>query len=209
MAAYYQDGKLVRRSSGTTVKDEAQKKLRVALGDIDAGTAPPPGEIPTVATLCQLVLDDYTRNGRRSGRDVERAYGYLERFSGDRPAQSITVADVDAYIAARLAGRVRGGEKRSRYARRARRAARATVKRMEGSPGMIPCASRAQAATRGGPPSSAETTRGSRWRRDTSTRPGRTTARIRGERRATERYTSVACSSGTGKTPGATRITAR
>jgi len=126
---YYQDGRRVRRSSSTKIKAEAEKVLRAALGDVDAGVAPPPGELPTVAALHQLVSDDYARNGRKSGRDVDRAYGYLERFFGDRPASSIAVADVDHYIAARLAGRVPGGQHRGRYGRRARRAARATINR--------------------------------------------------------------------------------
>jgi integrase len=126
---YYQDGRRVRRSSGTKVKAEAEKSLREALGEVDAGTAPPPGEVPTVAALHQLVADDYARNGRKSVRDVDRGFGYLERFFGDRPASSIKVADVDGYIAARLAGRVRGPEKKGRYGRRARRASRATINR--------------------------------------------------------------------------------
>jgi integrase len=125
---YYQDGKRVRRTSGTKVKGEAEKILREALGDVEAGHAPPPGQVVTVGSLHQLVADDYARNGRRSGRDVDRGYAYLEAFFGDRPASGLTVADVDAYVAARLAGRVRGPERKGRRPR-ARRAARATVNR--------------------------------------------------------------------------------
>jgi integrase len=119
----------VRRSAGTKRKAEAERQLRDALGEVDRGTAPKPGERVTVADLHRLVSDDYTRNGRRSWREANRAFGYLERYFGDRPVSELTVADVDTYVAARLEGRVVGPSRKKDTHPPRRKGARATVNR--------------------------------------------------------------------------------
>jgi integrase len=103
--AYYQGGKLHRRGSGTTNRADADRLLRELMREADAGAPAESGRL-TLETLRDLELVDLTKNGRRSTSDVRRSYVHLlAHFGRDRKARRLTVADVDAYAAARLEAR--------------------------------------------------------------------------------------------------------
>lgn len=98
---YYQNGKKHRESTGTTVRGEADQKLRDRMKAVDEGAPPEPSKPVTVATLQKLVENDYSTNGRKSSRNVTAAFSHLVDYFGDREAKAITVAAVEAYRAHR------------------------------------------------------------------------------------------------------------
>ena len=100
---YYRNGKRHEESSHSTRKGDAADLLKIREGDIAKG-------LPVTARAGQLrfdeaaadVVTDYTVNGKRSLRDVERRIRlHLEPVFGGRRMTSITTADARAYTGAR------------------------------------------------------------------------------------------------------------
>jgi integrase len=79
----------------------ASRLLHQKLQEAAAGYPGDPSEV-TLRTLRKLVLDDYAANGRRSVREVTRAYERLEEVLGDMPASKVPPPVVTGYIAKRL-----------------------------------------------------------------------------------------------------------
>ena len=102
--AYYAHGKLIRESTGTGVKTEAEKVLRQRTLTKDQGVSVEPVvQRTTLDDLARLVETDYRNNGRASIREVSRAFARLRGFfGGDCPARTINAERVEAYKAARL-----------------------------------------------------------------------------------------------------------
>jgi len=102
--AYHVKGKLVRESSGTDIKSEAEKVLRARTAAMDQGKLTDPAAMrTTLEDLGSIVATDYKNNGLSSGREVTRGYARLGEFFGDDClARSITSARVEEYKAKRL-----------------------------------------------------------------------------------------------------------
>ena len=103
--AYYGQGRLVRESTGTIIKTEAEKILRARRMTVDQGH---PAESSlrrsTLEDLESFVETDYRNNGRSSLREVKRCFAHLRNYFGAaRPAHDITSDRVEAYKSARLA----------------------------------------------------------------------------------------------------------
>lgn len=101
--AYYASGKLVRESTRTTVKTDAEKLLRTRTAALDRGEAADPATLrTTLADVAELVTTDYKNNDRRSLREVTRAFGHLHRhFGASLLARRIDDAAVEQYKASR------------------------------------------------------------------------------------------------------------
>ncbi len=102
---YYRAGKRHEESSGSAKKGVAVDLLRLREGDVAKG-------VPVSAKIGRLrfeeaaqdVIHDYTTNGKRSLRVLERRIEkHLTPYFGGRRMASITTADVRAYVAARQA----------------------------------------------------------------------------------------------------------
>jgi integrase len=109
--AYHAGGKLVRESTRTTVKTDAEKLLRARTAAVDKGEIADPATLrTTIADLATLVQTDYKNNDRRSGREVARSFERLsEHFGASFLARKIDDAAVERYKAARLALGARNG----------------------------------------------------------------------------------------------------
>jgi integrase len=103
--AYYSSGRLIRESTGTSVKGEAERLLRARTLAVDQGTfVEPAARKTTLSDLRRLVENDYRNNRRRSLREVTRAFDRLQEHFGEAcPAHTISSDRVEAYKAARLA----------------------------------------------------------------------------------------------------------
>jgi integrase len=100
MMKYYQDGRLVRKTTGTDKKTEAQAALNAATTDTSRGvpTEAKVGKITVNAALAS-VLDDYDNNDYDSRDDAEgRIRNHLTPFFGGLKMTAITTPLVDAYI---------------------------------------------------------------------------------------------------------------
>jgi hypothetical protein len=102
----YYDGRGRRRLETTksTDRNEAEKQLRKRLTAKDAGVSPDAaiGKL-TIKDATDDVITDYKTNGRKSLRDVtaKTALHFLPFFGEKRRMNSITTADLRAFIAAR------------------------------------------------------------------------------------------------------------
>lgn len=95
--AYYVAGQLVRESARTTVKTDAAKLLRERIRSVETGEIMV-GGASTLDDLATLVANDYTNNGRRSIREVLRAFARLrDHFGPTFLARRIDAAAVEEY----------------------------------------------------------------------------------------------------------------
>lgn len=101
---YYQNGRPVRESTGTTKETVARRMLRAREGDVEHGIpiTPRMGRVTFDEAAADL-LNDYTINGKKTHGEVKRriALHLAPVFRGRRLA-NITTSDLRAYIAARL-----------------------------------------------------------------------------------------------------------
>lgn len=114
---WYQNGKQIRVSLKTDVKEVAKRELRRKMGDAERGAAP---ENETrklrYGNLRQALLDDYTRRGNKSlqtladGKEtiwglsaLDSFFGYSEKHEGS-PLTSITVDKIREFVRKRQAG---------------------------------------------------------------------------------------------------------
>jgi integrase len=101
--SYRSDGVTIREPAETEVKTEAEAKLRARIAAVDAGTLTSESRKTTLAGLRKCVEDDYTNNGRRSLKRVQRAFTILEEhFGADCKASSIDANAIEKYKAKRL-----------------------------------------------------------------------------------------------------------
>jgi len=102
--AYHVRGKLLRESTGTAIKADADKILRSRTIAADSGQLLDPlVHRTTLMDLCGLVETDYRNNRRASLREVGRAFERIaERLGRDTLARNITAASVEEYKASRL-----------------------------------------------------------------------------------------------------------
>ena len=109
---YYQNGRVVRESTGTTKETVARRMLRVREGDVERGIpiTPKSGRVTFEEAAADLI-NDYTINGKKSLEDVQRRIDLhlTPYFQGKRMA-TITTTDIRAYIAQRLAAKASNAE---------------------------------------------------------------------------------------------------
>jgi len=100
---YYVGGRCVRTSTGCTERADAKRCLQQQQGDIAQGrqVAPDPHRV-TFDDLCELLLNDYRNNERKSMERAEASIKRLRSSFGGMKALAITPDRVQAYIAARL-----------------------------------------------------------------------------------------------------------
>ncbi len=100
---YYQGGRAVRESTGTTKETVARRVLRTREGDVERGIPVNPrmGRV-TFEEAATDLLNDYSTNGKKSLEHVRRriAIGLKPTFRGKRLI-SITTAEIRAYVADR------------------------------------------------------------------------------------------------------------
>lgn len=100
---YYQGGRPVRESTGTTKETVARRLLRAREGDVEKGIpiVPQMGKI-TFEDAADDLLNDYKTNGKHTRDDTERRIKLhlTPVFKGKRLI-SITTADIRAFAAAR------------------------------------------------------------------------------------------------------------
>jgi hypothetical protein len=102
---YYQNGRPLRESTGTTKETVARRMLRVREGDVEHGIPiePKMGKV-TFEDAATDITNDYTANGKRSlGELTRRIDKHLAPVFRGRRLGSITTSDVRAYIAKRQA----------------------------------------------------------------------------------------------------------
>jgi integrase len=102
--AYYVRGKLLRESTGTEIKTDADKILRARTLAADRGQPlDAAAQRTALKDLRGLVETDYKNNGRASLREVGRSFEHLAvHFGSDTLARNITAASVEQYKAERL-----------------------------------------------------------------------------------------------------------
>ncbi len=109
---YYQNGRVVRESTGTTKETVARRMLRVREGDVERGIpiTPKSGRV-TFEEAAADMINDYTINGKKSLEDVQRRIDLhlTPYFQGKRMA-TITTTDIRAYIAQRMAAKASNAE---------------------------------------------------------------------------------------------------
>ncbi len=101
---FYKDGKCFRMTSSTTVKKDAQKMLDLKCGQVAGGMFMGiDSEKVTFDELCELFLNDYRINGRKSLKKAEHSVRQLKMFfSGCRAVDIVNnPALIDRYIASR------------------------------------------------------------------------------------------------------------
>src|ERR1700730_16213329 len=116
---YYQNGRAVRESTGTTKETVARRMLRAREGDVEHGIpiTPKMGRV-TFEDAAADLLNDYKINGKKTYAQPKRrvrlhpgAVGADGRrlFSGRR-LSSISTSDIRAFVAARLEAKAAPGE---------------------------------------------------------------------------------------------------
>src|SRR5713226_7672475 len=92
-------GNLVRDSTETTIKTDAEKILRDLTHKVDTGEMGTGSGLRfTLDEVTKLVTTDYDNNGRRTGRNVAGAFAHLRKyFGGDFLAKNIDAAEVEQY----------------------------------------------------------------------------------------------------------------
>jgi integrase len=116
---YYQNGRAIRESTGTTKETVARRVLRNREGDVERGIPidPTVGKI-TFEDAAKDFLNDYKVNGKKTYADakrrVERHLAKTEvdgrKIFAGRRLTHITTADVRAFIAARQVAGAANGE---------------------------------------------------------------------------------------------------
>jgi hypothetical protein len=97
---YYRDGRRFEESARSEKRDDAVRLLRVREGDVASGlpVTPKIGRL-RFDEAAEDVLNDYRVNGKRSLPDIEcRIRRHLAPSFGGRRMTTITTADVRAYI---------------------------------------------------------------------------------------------------------------
>ena len=86
---FYQNGKAIRQSTGTTERRKAEKILAQKLGEVATHTFVAPRKV-TVAELYEDMKQDYTDQGRKSIDDlVGRWEKHLKPFFGHLRASNV------------------------------------------------------------------------------------------------------------------------
>jgi integrase len=101
----YQNGRMVRQSTGTTKETVARRILRSREGDVEHGipVLPKMGKV-TFEDAAKDIVNDYTINHRRSLEGLQRRIDkHRTPFFRGRRMAAITAADVRAYVAKRKA----------------------------------------------------------------------------------------------------------
>jgi integrase len=104
---YYQNGRPVRESTGTTKETVARRMLRVREGDVEHGIPinPKVGRV-TFEDAAADLLNDYIINGKKSHDHAKRRIDlHLAPYFRGRRLANITTADIGAFIVSRLAAR--------------------------------------------------------------------------------------------------------
>ena len=100
MLKYYRDGRPIYESSGTDIKDEAKKTLKVREGDIAKG-------VPITSKTGRVRFDDaakdlvneYTANNRKSLDELERRLRlHLTPYFGNRKLSTISTPEIREFI---------------------------------------------------------------------------------------------------------------
>jgi integrase len=102
---YYQNGRPVRESTGTTKETVARRMLRTREGDVEHGIpiVPKMGKVTFEDAETDL-LNDYKVNGKKTEADAKRRIDlHLKPVFRNTRLIQITTADVRRYVAARLA----------------------------------------------------------------------------------------------------------
>jgi integrase len=98
--------KLIRESSESARKQDANDLLKKRLGELGAGTFKgPEARRIMFEDLAAMLVNDYTANERRSLASAKQSIAHLQRSFGSLRVTDITRDRIDAYIAARLRGR--------------------------------------------------------------------------------------------------------
>ena len=109
---YYQNGRAVRESTGTTKKTVARRVLRTREGDVERGVPinPKMGRI-TFEEASTHLLNDYKNNGRKTHDHAKRRIELHLKpaFKGKRML-SITTPAIRAFITERQAAGASNGE---------------------------------------------------------------------------------------------------
>jgi len=116
---YYQNGRPVRESTGTTKETVARRMLRAREGDVEHGISITPklGRV-TFEEAAQDVVNDYTANGKRSTEELKRRIRkHLTPYFRGRLLGSISISDVRAYIAKRQADVIEAGKGKEKKTR--------------------------------------------------------------------------------------------
>jgi integrase len=102
---YFVNGRKVNESAQTTDEAEAQRQLKVKVGETAAGKTVLPGRA-TVADLCALVIEDNQMRELRDAKVVEwRFKAHIEDVLGHLPASRFGSAQVKQYILRRQAAK--------------------------------------------------------------------------------------------------------
>jgi integrase len=103
---YNRNGRRFEESSGSKLKQDATRLLKLREGDVAKGIAVSPAlHRVTVDDVVQDVLNDYAANGKKTTAEVERRWRlHLLPAFGGRRVSSITTSDLRAYVARRQAG---------------------------------------------------------------------------------------------------------
>ena len=109
---YYQNGRAVRESTGTTKETVARRMLRAREGDVEHGIpiTPKSGRV-TFEEASQDLIHDYQINGKRSLEHTKRRLKrHLAPFFAGKRMASISTPDIRAFIVARQAAGAANGE---------------------------------------------------------------------------------------------------
>ena len=101
---YYQNGRAVRESTGTTKETVARRMLRDREGDVEKGIPinPKVGRV-TFEEAATDFLNDYLINGRKTYKNAKhRIDAHLAPHFRGKRLLSITTSDIRAFVAARL-----------------------------------------------------------------------------------------------------------
>jgi len=100
---YYNRGKRIRESTGSTDHKAAQQQLTQRLNQIDKGEyIERPIKPVAVAELYEELEREYRRQGRRSLRSLKLRWKHLSVFFGQMTAANLTKEMIDRYRDARL-----------------------------------------------------------------------------------------------------------
>jgi integrase len=116
---YYQNGRAVRESTGTTKETVARRMLRTREGDVEHGIpiTPKVGGV-TFEEAAQDLLNDYQANGKKTRGDTERRIEkHLRPHFGGWRLASISTTDVRAFVANRQQDTITVGEGEQQRAR--------------------------------------------------------------------------------------------
>jgi integrase len=108
---YYQGGRAVRESTGTTKETVARRILRAREGDVERGIpiVPQMGKI-TFEDAADDLLNDYKTNGKRTRGDTDRRIKlHLAPVFKRKRLISISTADIRAYAVARQEAGAKNG----------------------------------------------------------------------------------------------------